>query len=165
MAAAIAGSRLEGAGPIEVSSAGLMREGMPPTAEMLQVMTSRGFDLSSHRSRHFEDALHPAPDLVVTMGAEQARRVVDHDPNLFGRTFLLKDLVRRATAAGRRRSGEGLPAYLERISEGRRISELTDLSGRDDVKDPIGRPLAEYERCAQELDSLVSRLVEYLWPG
>jgi hypothetical protein len=35
----------------------------------------------------------------------------------------------------------------------------------DDVADPFGGPPGEYEDAAEEIDDLVTRLTELLWPS
>jgi protein-tyrosine phosphatase len=166
MAAAMAGAllkeRVEG---ISISSSGRLSPGRAPTPEMIQVMASRGFDIGSHLSTSIDTTLQDPPDLIIGMAREHVREVVDRRPALFSRTFTLKELVRLARDAGPRLPGEDLNAYLSRVGAPRRISALIGSSPLDDIADPIGGPVAAYERCAEEIDALVSMLANYLWPS
>lgn len=165
MAAAIATSLLDQRrAPVAVSSAGLLAPDQPTTREAEAVMRRRRLDLSGHRSRPLEAALQPTPDLIVAMAREHARAVVELDPELFVRTFTLKDLLRRAEEEGRRRDHESLDAYLRRLAQGRKPWDLAGRRPDDDVADPIGRPRRVYERCAAEIEVLVEGLVNMAWP-
>lgn len=165
MAATVARKVLAGrAKAVNVISAGLLRPGEPATDEAVKVMWRRGLDLSTHRSRRVGDALVPAPDLIVGMAREHARAVVDVVPELFPRTFTLKDFVARARSEGPRRADEALDAYLARVGTDRRFGALVGSSSTDDVADPIGCDLHAYERCATEIEVAVTTLVDLVWP-
>lgn len=162
MAEAIAHQQLDGT--VAVASAGLLAAGRRPPRETVKVMGRLGFDLSHHRSRRLEDALAASPDVILVMAREHARMVVDHDRELFGRTFTLKDFVRRASDIGPRRAGEDLPAFLARVGAGRGFASLAGSTSTDDVADPIGADYKTYERCAAEIHELVTAAVRHLWP-
>lgn len=163
MAEALARRLLAGR-EIRVRSAGILGPGRTATPETVEALARRGLDASSHRSRLLGDALEPLPDLMVGMAREHVRDVADLRPDLLPRTFTLKELVRRADAAGPRRPGEDLGAYLGRIAAGRRPSQLVGASLADDIPDPIGMPPQVYERCADEIAALVGGMVARLWP-
>jgi protein-tyrosine phosphatase len=154
--------RVEG---FSVHSAGLLAAGHPPTAETIQVMSRRGLDLASHRSHSLPASLYPPPDLVIGMGGDHVRAVLEREPNLVGRTFTLKELARRARAAGPRLPGESMEDYLKRLGDGRQIGHLARIHTADDVPDPIGKGLKAYESCAAEIEKLVVELVDLLWPA
>jgi protein-tyrosine phosphatase len=165
MAQAVAASLLERRGAVvDVRSAGTMHAGQPPTPRAQWAMRRRGLDVAGHRSRGLEDALDPAPDLILAMCREHARAVVDLRPDLFGRTFTLKDFVRRAGEEGARRRTEDLASFVERLQLGRKPWDLQGSEPADDVADPIGRRRRFYERCAAEIDALVATLVDMAWP-
>lgn len=166
MAQAFAGSLLAARGErASVRSAGLVGWGRPATDEAVEVMAGRNLDLSSHRSGSVAEALEQTPDLVVAMAREHARAVVELRPELFPRTFTLKEIVRRVEEVGARLPDEDLPAYLTRIGEGREVWHLAGFSSSDDVADPVGQDRTAYERCAEEIERLVSEMVEHFWPG
>lgn len=165
MAAAIAAGLLSNQTDIRVFSAGTMGGGnRHVTADTAKVLARRGIDTSPHRSRALEGALSPRPDVVIAMAREHARAVVEADPNAFACTFTLKDLVRRAAKVGPRAADESIADYLRRLGEGRGHSALAGSWREDDIADPIRQPSAIYERCAAEIEDLVTRLVGLLWP-
>lgn len=49
-------------------------------------------------------------------------------------------------------------SWLTELHQGRRLADLLGDSRDDDVADPIGRPRRAYERTAQELEGLTTRL-------
>jgi protein-tyrosine-phosphatase len=167
MAAAFAARALatKGRPAVSVQTAGTAGAGARPvTDETAAVLTRRGLDPSGHRSRPLGDCLCPVPDVIVGMAREHARAAVEARPQLFPKTFTLKDLVARATNAGPRRSAEALDAYLARVGAGRGFAVLAGASSADDIADPIGQARAVYERCASEIEPLVTQLVDLLWP-
>jgi protein-tyrosine phosphatase len=165
MAEAIARSLLDRRGAaVAVVSAGLLHAGWPPTSEVEWAMRRRGLDVAGHRSRELEGALDPAPDLILGMTREHARAVIELRPELFGRTFTLKDFVRRAGEEGPRRRDEDLAQFIDRLQLGRRPWDLGGNQPADDIADPIGRPRRFYERCAAEIELLVASLIDAAWP-
>ena len=149
-----------------VTSAGLYPAGNPAMEHAVEVMADRGLDLEPHRSRQVDaDALARA-DLVLGMTREHVREVAVLDPGILPRTFTLKELVRAGLDAGPRRPGESVDAYLARLGAGRRREALLGV-GHDpdfDVEDPVGRPIADFEVTAIELEELLDRLVSLVWP-
>ena len=142
----------------EVSSAGTMYEGgVEASGGSVRAMAARGLALDAHVSRRLEREMLDA-DLVLGMTRAHVRDAVVLEPSAFGRAFTLKELVRRGEAVGPRRPGQGLADWLAEVGEGRRTVDLLGESPDDDVADPIGRPDAEYERTAVELEGLVERL-------
>jgi protein-tyrosine phosphatase len=165
MAAALARNVLAGrAEAVDVVSAGLLHGGEPATDEVVHLMKRRGLDLTTHRSRRLGGALAPPPDLILGMAREHARAVVDLLPQLFPRTFTLKDLVARGRGQGPRRPGEALDTYLARLGADRGFGALAGTSSADDIADPIGGDLPAYERCAAELEVAVTALADLVWP-
>jgi protein-tyrosine phosphatase len=165
MAEAIARRELErGSDEVTVISAGLLSAGRRPPAETTKVMERLGLDVSAHRSQRLEDALEPPPDVILAMARAHARAVVGDAPELFSRTFALKDFVRRGSSAGPRMAGEDLPAYLARVGNGRSFASLAGATSTDDVADPIGAGLRTYEKCAAEIGDLVTAALALLWP-
>ncbi|HEU5003752.1 MAG TPA: hypothetical protein VFW71_13390 [Actinomycetota bacterium] len=150
---------------VQVMGAGTSAAGARPvTPATAKVMARRGLDASAHRSSGILEALSPEPDLVIGLAREHARTVVEERPEMFPKTFTLKDLVRRATDAGPRGHNEDLASYLSRLGAGRGFSSLAGWAATDEVADPVGQPLAAHERCAAELETLVGALVDHLWP-
>jgi protein-tyrosine phosphatase len=146
-----------------VASAGLLRPGQPASQHGVDILRGRGLDLTAHRSQSMTRELLRSADLVVAMAREHVREAVVLDPSLWPRTFTLKELVRRGEASGPRRAGEPLGDWLDRVGQGRRISDLTGSSPDDDVADPYGGPRPAYERMVAEMDALIDRLVALIF--
>ncbi len=166
MAEALLRHRLSGFGVhARVASAGRLRSGQPASAHGVDILRARGIDMTAHRSQTMTGELLSSVDIVVAMAREHVREAVVVDPALWPRTFTLKELVRRGEAAGPRRPDEAPDAWLARVGQGRRISELTGSSPADDVADPYGGPKSAYERLLVELDNLLDRLVAVAFAG
>lgn len=149
---------------VTVASGGTISAGAPATDEAIQVMAARGIDIEGHVSRKFDDVLQDEPEIVIALAREHALEVVDWRPDLCTRTFTLKELARRSETLGERREDQSIADYLAPLSAGRNKSDLTALSRKDDVSDPIGRSRRRYEKCADELEILIGQLVQNLWP-
>lgn len=163
--------RLARAGvPARVRSAGLVSDGVPASAHGVRAMAQRGLDLTPHRSRVMTADDVRSADLVVAMAREHLREAVAAEPEAFGRTFTLRELARRATAAGPRRplpgrdEPEPLERWLHRVAAGRRVGDLLGDDPADDVADPIGRSRRAYERCARDIEALVDQVVAHAFP-
>ena len=166
MAAALLGRRLDDAGvKAGVSSAGLLFDGRPAAEHGVTVMADRGLDTSGHRSRLLQPDLVAGADIVIGMARTHVREVVALVPEVWGRAFTLKEIVRRGEERGGRETGEPLDAWLARLQAGRRLPDLLGDSDDDDVADPIGGPRRHYERTADELDDLTTRLARLLGGG
>ena len=162
MASALLRARLERSGVhASVSSAGLLYDGEPASPGAVEALRRRGIDLLDHRSRilraeHLADA-----ELVLAMARMHVREAAVLDRDALSRTFTLKEFVRRGQAAGPP-SEAAMGAWITRLSSDRRTNELLGESSVDDVIDPIGRPLAHYERTATELSHLIDHVVELI---
>lgn len=168
MAEALLRVRFEQAGiPAVVSSAGLYPSGNPATDEAIQVMAQRGLDITGHRSRQVEPGFVRAADLVLGMAREHVREVAVLDGASLARTFTLKELVNAGWVIGPRDQTETLEDWLARAAAGRQRQSLLG-AGYDeayDVDDPVGRPRADYEVTAAELERLLDQLVALVWPA
>jgi len=160
MAEVLLRQRLEQAGvAARVASAGLLGAGNPAHEHGVGVLRDRGLDMTANRSRTMSGEVLSGADLIVAMAREHVREAVVLAPAVWGRTFTLKELVRRGEAVGPRRPDEPLDAWLARTHQGRRVADLSGSSDTDDVADPIGLPRPSYERLADELEGLLDRLV------
>jgi protein-tyrosine phosphatase len=147
-----------------VSSAGLFRGGVPASPGSIRAMARRGLDIDGHRSRTVSGELLGAADLVLGMARLHVREAVVAVPEVWPRAFTLKELVRRGSATGPRSPGQPLDAWLADVHEGRRRSELIGDDPADDVADPVGGPDRLYLATAEELEGLVTRLVDVAFP-
>jgi protein-tyrosine phosphatase len=163
MAEAFLARKLEEADlPAVVASCGLLAPGYPVAPEVAQAMAARGLDVGGHVSQQLSAELVAGADLVLAMAREHLREVVVLSPDALGRTFTLKELVRRASVVGPRRGDTSLARWLAEVGEGRRPQDLLGSSPEDDVADPIGGPYREFLATADELEALTARLVDLL---
>jgi protein-tyrosine phosphatase len=146
-----------------VASAGLVSDGQPATDTAVDTMAARGLDITAHRSRRISSGLLAGPDLIVGMAREHVREAVVLRPELYTRTFTLKELVRRGSELGPRAPDRPVDEWLRAAHQGRTPVQLMGSSDLDDVADPVGRGAAVYEATARELVVLVDRLVDLLW--
>jgi protein-tyrosine phosphatase len=144
----------------KVSSAGELLGGVPAEGGSRRAMASHGLDLQHHRSRATTAEHLASADLVLAMARRHLREAVLMLPEVWPRTFTLKELVRRGEAATPRRPDQSLGGWLAAMHAGRRTSDLLGDDPADDVEDPIGASDRVYEATAAELDDLVSRLVD-----
>jgi protein-tyrosine phosphatase len=150
--------------PAVAISAGLLEEGRPVLPEVVTVLSGYGLDLSGHRSRQMTATDVGEADLVLGMERRHGREAVLLVPSALGRTFTLKDLVRRGEKSGPRGRVETLDSWLETVGQGREKSSLIGRSADDDVADPLGGVLADYRATAAEIADLVERLARLLGP-
>lgn len=150
-----------------VGSVGLVAGGRPLPPETRDALVARGIEagaLGSFRSTELTADAVESADLVLGLAREHVREVVVRVPSAWGRTFTLKELVRRGEEAPRY-PGEPLGAWLERVSNGRQRSELLGSSTIDDVADPMGGSPRDFERTAWEIEQLCATLVSLVWPS
>jgi protein-tyrosine phosphatase len=160
MVEALLSRRLAAAGAVgSVRSAGLLRQGDLPPAEVISVLATYGLDVADHRSRVLHGGALSDARLVLGMAREHVRHAVVADPAAWPRTFTLKELVRRGQETGPGASGESLADWLARIHHGRDRLALLGDSPADDVPDPVGGSPEAYVATAAQLDELVGRLV------
>lgn len=163
-AEALLRQRLRRGGVIaRVQSAGLLRGGSPASEHSVDLLRDRGLDLSSHRSQTVTPDLLRSASLIVGMAREHVREAVVQAPDVFSRTFTLKELVRRADEVGPRRAGESFEDWLRRVHGERTPRDLMGASTTDDVRDPIGMARGAYVTMVGELDDLLGRLYWLAW--
>ncbi len=150
--------------PAEVSSTGLVAAGRAVPADALAAARRFGVDLDAHRSRVLDRDQLDRADLVLTMEQAHVREVAVLDREHFGRTFTLREIVRRGGEVGPRKDGETVEGWLERVAIGRRVRDVLGVGTGDDVADPYGRSATTYRRAADEIDGLLVRLLDLLWP-
>jgi protein-tyrosine phosphatase len=152
--------------PSRVISAGLYPSGNPATAEAIRAMQERGLDLEPHRSRQIDDLVLRQADLILCMAREHLREVAVADVGFLTKTFTLKELVLLGEAVGPRRPDEPLEGWLARLGASRRREALVGV-GHDttyDVDDPIGGTLGQFRATADEIEGLLTRAVDLLFP-
>ena len=166
MAQAMLAARLAARGvAVPVASAGLLGEGRPPPPEVVSVMAARGIDVAGHRSRVVTADDLAVAGLILGLTREHVRHAAVLLPAAWPRTFTLRELLRRGEQTGARGPGEPLGHWLTRAADGRRRADLLGSHPADDVADPAGGPLHEYQATADTLDQLIRDLVELGWPN
>ena len=148
---------------VHVHSAGLITEGEAATPFAIAVMGHRGLELSPHVSRKLTPELIAGADLVIGMARRHVAEVCVLVPDAWGRSFTLKELVRRGEEVGPRRAGQSLGEWLADVHWGRTRRDLIGRSTTDDIADPVGKPKAVYEATAAELEDLLDRRAHLLW--
>ena len=127
------------------------------------MLSGLGIDLSTHRSQPMTSNLLAGADLILAMAREHVREAVVMAPEIWPRTFTLKELVRRAGRIGPRQPSEAVDTWLQRVHEGRSTRELMGRSHEDDVADPIGQPRRAYERMIADVGELIDQVVWLVW--
>jgi protein-tyrosine phosphatase len=126
-------------------------------------MHEHDINLAGHRSKPLTiDAVTEA-QLVIALSRDHLREVILLDPRTLQRAFTLKELVRRAAAAGTRPRPVELADWLAILASDRDPRHLLGGSRDDDIADPIGKPRSAIRRTAADIDELVGRAVESLW--
>ena len=165
LAAAVLRARLfSRAVDVNVESAGLGDSGYPATPPTIEAAARAGFDLSPHRSTRLDAEQVARAELVLGMERRHVREAVALDPHAWPHAFTLRELARRGDATGPRQRGEDLASWLGRVHAGRRPADMLGASHEDDVADPTGDPLADYDSTARVLDELATRVVALAWP-
>jgi protein-tyrosine-phosphatase len=152
----------EGAGGIEVSSAGIVGwEGSPAARESVQAAAECGIDISRHVARRLEERHVRDADVIVCMSAEHREAVIRLVPDAARKTFTLKELVRLL---------EALPQTPATFSE--RVARADELRTNgfqgepdaEDVADPLGATMDSFRAVAWELEEWTRRLSPRLIP-
>jgi protein-tyrosine phosphatase len=166
MAQAMLSARLAARGvAVPVASAGLLGSGWPPPPEVVSVMAARGMDVTGHRSRIVTADDLAAAGLILGLTRDHVRHAAVLLPAAWPRAFTIRELLRRGRQAGARAPDEPLAHWLTRAADGRRRADLLGSHPADDVADPAGGPLREYQATADTLDRLTRDLVELGWPN
>ena len=152
-----------GLADVRVHSAGLLEPGRAVPDDNVAVMDDLGYDLRGHRSRQINAEMLRAADLVVGMAREHVREVAVEVPDVWPRSFTLREVVRRGEEVGPRAPSQPLDEWVAKIHAGRMPAMLVGASDVDDVADPIGQSRRSYETAAGEIENLVGRLFELLW--
>ena len=103
-------------------------------------------------------------DLVLGMERRHVREAVVLLPEIMPKAFTLKELVRRGEEFGARTRGRSLEDWLVDVAGDRAPHEHLGEDPDDDVPDPLGGRLDDFDRTAHELEDLIDRLADLLWP-
>ena len=119
--------------PIRVSSAGLEADSSGgPDRLTIRVCSDNGLDVSTHRSIQLTAAILEKADLVLCLGENHKRIILGAYPGLQNKVFLLKEYGSRT------------------------------VHGNPSVDDPIGKRKSTYDRCFEEIQREIKRIVPLL---
>jgi protein-tyrosine phosphatase len=149
---------------ITIASVGTGNYPGPATVETRTAAAALGLDLGDHRSHQLDAEVVGRSRLLVTMERAHVREIVVREPAAFGRTFTLRELVRRGERVGPRRPIDPLERWLEVVGAGRALADFLGTDPDDDVADPVGRSQKVHDATAAELSSLVDRLAAVAFP-
>lgn len=164
MAEAMLRRVVEGRCDLEVASAGTVGDGTPPPDHAAAVMAGMGVDIAGRRSRRLSAEDLAGADLVVAMSSQHLVDVATLHPPAWERAFTFSDLLKRASAAGGRVQGETLAQWARRMSAGRTRASVLAAGTADDVPDPIGGSLRDFEETRNLLRRMVAQLAPCLCP-
>jgi protein-tyrosine-phosphatase len=155
----------------DVASAGTHAvEGQPPSSRTEQALLRRGLHPSGHRSHQLTEVDASWAALIVGFAGDHIQFVRRRFPFAASKTATLRRLCRdfegapTPGAAGPtpRAPGPG-PVSLGQRLEGLHLAEVT-LGAWEDIADPAGGELEDFERCASEIDRLTGQLAGLLGP-
>jgi protein-tyrosine phosphatase len=150
--------RLGETAPVVTSAGTAGWEGSGPTDEAIRSAQERGVDIRAHLARKLNGAMLEDADLIVCMAAEHRKAIVGAMPDLEGKTFTIKELVRllETSPAGGR--------FEDRVAAAA-AARNGSVPAADDVRDPLGEPIEGYREVADELKDLSGRLAAALALG
>jgi protein-tyrosine phosphatase len=150
-----------------VGSAGTAAYPVRPIHEYsAQVLMERNAFLEGHRSRVLDAAMLRGADLVLTATREHRSAVVRLLPAAIGRTFTMLQFARLTRMVPPLHGSDPAQLGRELVVEAKAARPLLQPvpPEEDDLPDPMGRPLEEFERCAARLDDVVAAMLAPLQP-
>lgn len=150
MAGAILAEHLD---DVEITTAGThVVEGMPMSWRTREALAGLDVTAPGHRSTQLRDPHVDTADLVVALAGEHVAYVRRTHPGAAARTGTLKRLARDLPV-----SGDPFAARVAALH----LDEIT-LEPWEDVVDPAGGDLPEFEECAREIHHLLQQLAPAL---
>jgi protein-tyrosine phosphatase len=138
---------------VEITTAGThVVEGMPMSWRTREALAGLDVAAPRHRSTQLRDAHVEAADLVVCLAAEHVHYVRRTHPEAAPRTATLRRLARDLHPGP-----EPFGARVEALH----LADV-DLDHSEDVEDPAGGNLAEFEAVAREIHDLLHELAPAL---
>lgn len=148
-----AGTDIPGPWPLHPSASEVLAERLPAVAE--------------HYSRQLKPAMIQRADLILTATRKHRGIVVSSVPAAVGRTFTILQFARLCEQVSPITAVEPGEAGRLLVVEAKLArSSLQPVPGEDDdLPDPMGRGLAEFEVCADRLQDAVDRILRPLTPA
>lgn len=152
---------------VVVRSAGTFaRGGDPMHPYSLRVLLDRGIDGSDFRTTALAESVLADVDLVVAAAREHRAAAVSLQPRVVSRAFTLAELSRTvAKIESAEITGDSVGERLRSlvpVAAARRGLTLPDDRADDDLADPMGLPVEDFEVCAQVIDRLLEPVVALL---
>lgn len=151
-----------------VESAGTNAEpdrSMHPFSE--QVLIERNAFVAGHRTRTLTTTMLRDADVILTAAREHRAKVVRLLPGAIGRAFTILQFARLASAVE--------PIEADRAAEfGRRLLVEAKAAraglqpvppDQDDLPDPMGGPIEDFQVCAESLTRAISGIMRPLGPA
>ncbi len=148
-----AGTDIPGPWPLHPSAGSVLAERIPVVAE--------------HYSRQLKPSMIQRADLVLTATRKHRGAVVSSVPAAVGRAFTILQFARLCDQVA--------PISIAELADGgRRLvveaklarSSLQPVPGEDDdLPDPMGKGIAEFELCADRLQDAIDRILRPLGAG
>ena len=141
---------------LEIVTAGThVIEGMPMSWRTRDALGALDIEATGHRSYQLRDGDVAMADLVIAMAAEHVGYVRRFHPQAAARTATLKRLARDLTP------GTGDKAGSDDLAARVAVLGLADvaLESWEDVDDPAGGDLPEFEACAREISALLEEVL------
>jgi protein-tyrosine phosphatase len=161
-----------GDGSWQVDSAGTNIPGPWPLHEhAATVLAGRLGEVAPHTSQPLSSAVIGASDLILTASRRQRGIVVKAVPAAIGRTFTIRQFARLSDAVT---APPPMSAPDDPTGQGRWLvtaaklarSSLQPVPGADeDLPDPMGGSLADFETCADRLQDAIDRILRPLPTG
>jgi protein-tyrosine-phosphatase len=150
MAGAILAAHLE---DVEITTAGThVIEGMPMSWRTREALAGLDVAAPGHRSTQLRDRHLADADLVVGLAAEHVSYVRRIHPEAAPRTGTLRRLARDLPTDDGPFTTRVAGLHLDRVV----------LEPWEDIEDPAGGELPEFEECAREIRQLVAQLAPAL---
>jgi protein-tyrosine-phosphatase len=157
---------------ITVRSAGISAsQGAPMSRHSAALMEKKGIRLQ-HSSQSASAKLIAWADIILTMTVNHKRAVIQAFPDAYDKIHLLKEYVEdNHEVLSIIAESESFYSELEMkrvlsqpitAGERQRVWELENRLPDYDIFDPFGGTLADYERCAEELQLQITKLVKKL---
>ena len=147
-----------------VLSSGHLPAGTPVSENSVVAMAERDLNIAGRRSVTTSPKLVGGADVILTMGREHVRKVLEVDMSAWPRTFPLPALVRRAHQFGPRDESASLSDWVARLHAGRRAVDMLSEDSADEIADPFGKNIREYRLTADLLDELLGQFVSLAFP-
>ena len=135
---------------VEVITAGThVSEGMPMSWRTRDALGALGVQAEGHRSHQLRDGDVAVADLVIAMAGEHVGYVRRVHPGAAARTVTLKRLARDLAPGPTGLAGRAAELDLSAVV----------LEDWEDVVDPAGGDLPEFEACAREIQDLLDQVL------